>query len=85
MDDETTIIRELAKLAREEPVPRVDVTADVMRAIRSEEPRVSPIFVAAAAISAAAAAVIAVFAVQAWSVWQDPVAQLFASVVEVMP
>ena len=85
MNDRTEIMDRLAGLSREEPAPRVDVAADVLRAIRSQAPRVNPVFVAGAALSAAAAAVIAVFAFQAWSVWQDPVGQLFASVVEVMP
>jgi hypothetical protein len=70
----------LARRARGEPAPRVNVTGRVMAAIRRSSYRVarvdSPMLVFAGA-ALAAAALVAVWALPAWDSVHDPLVALF--------
>lgn len=76
--DTLKALDELARLARQERPPAVDIGATVLQAVRARQPvRVLPLSLLAVA-SAAAAAVIVALAVNSWLHMTDPLTELFA-------
>jgi hypothetical protein len=72
----------LARRARDEQAPALDVSRRVLRAIRLPQPRFevySPVLAAAAGLSLVAASVVAALAVEYWLAWSDPISGLVQS------
>lgn len=69
----------LARAARREGAPQVDVTEAVLRRLRDRPMRADASMAVVAAASSVAAAVTAAAAVQAWQGWQDPLVGLLCS------
>ncbi|MGQ9650783.1 MAG: hypothetical protein ACUVXJ_11790 [Phycisphaerae bacterium] len=73
------VLEQLAELARQEPGPSVEVASVVMRRIETAgQPTNGPLAMMTG-LSAATASVVLYFAVDAWSRWQDPIANLLCS------
>ena len=72
---------ELARTARADRPPQVDVVNGVIRRVRAARQResVGPLWPLAVAVSAASAAAF-VLAMQAWESARDPLTELFSSV-----
>jgi len=81
----------LARAARSEPVPPLDVTARVLARIRpaearrAQEPPLEEVpLLAASGLAALAATIMVVVAVDAWAPLVDPLAGLFTPLMMVM-
>lgn len=83
--DKLKLIEKLIQKARNESIPEIDVTGQVLRRIHAEQlagpvvMRISPMSIFAG-ISAAAASIIIFFAVNAWLNFSDPLIQFFGPV-----
>ena len=77
----------LARRARRQPVPRVDVTARVLARLRRIEARreVNVPLLAFSGLSVLAASIVLAVAVQAWAPLLDPMAGLFSPLTMMMP
>lgn len=81
---ELKAFEELAERAQRPPAPTIDVAADVIRSLRRRRrPRPDPLWPTAAVMVAASIAV-AIVAVQAWTSWQEPLAEMFGPLTMVM-
>ncbi len=76
MNDPLDRVAQLAAAARNEPVPRVDIAADVMRQIRMfrSERRV---WITAVSLAAAAAVIVGVMSLPVWNALNDPLSWLY--------
>jgi hypothetical protein len=83
--DELEVLRKLSRAARGEEPPRVEVTAEVLRAIARGPERTDPLLLLFAGAAVATAAVFAVLGLQAWRLFSDPCGELLASLTMVMP
>ncbi len=83
--DSLKIIEKLAGIARREPAPKLDVSADVLRRITeipSESVSLLPLDIFAG-VSAFAASVIAFFSTGGWYYIMDPLSRLFVPIGEI--
>ena len=78
MNDDRSL-EKLAELARQEPIPKVEVSFAVMRQIEQVRPPMDKPLAIMTGLSAAAAAIVLFYAVDAWLTWQDPIAALLCS------
>jgi hypothetical protein len=76
MNDPLDRVAQLAAAAQNEPIPRVDIAADVMRQIRMlrAERRV---WIAAATLAAATAVIVGVISLPVWNALNDPLNWLY--------
>ena len=83
--NELDAFEKLARSARAERHPPVDVAGDVLGAIAAGRPEPSrSIFWATAAAASVAAAVVAALAVRTWLNWHDPLREIFSPLTMVM-
>jgi hypothetical protein len=78
----------LARRAREERAPALDVAWRVMRAIEAPRPRFEvnrSVLAAVAGLTIIAASVMLALAVEDWSAWTDPMSGLIQSFTLVLP
>ncbi len=78
----------LARRARSERAPALDVSWRVMRAIRAPQPRFEvnrSVLAAVAGLSLLAASVMFALAVEDWFAWTDPMSGLIQSFTLVLP
>jgi hypothetical protein len=78
----------LARRARGERAPALDVSWRVMRAIRAPQPRFEvnrPVLVAVAGLSLVAASAMLALAINDWFAWTDPMSGLIQSFTLVLP
>jgi hypothetical protein len=83
--NEHELLDRLARAARRESVPEVEVTARVLRSLAAPAPRPDRVFLWMAAGSAAAAAASAIFAFPELQAWADPLAQLVLNLHGIVP
>lgn len=74
----------LAKTAREERVPGLDVAAAVRQRIAAEEPEEVWVLAVFGAVSSTAAVVATLLVAWCWSAWTDPLSQFFAQMTLVL-
>ena len=77
----------LAERARGEQAPALDVSWQVMRAIRVSPPQFElhrPLLAAAAGLSLVAASAVLALAVENWLTWSDPLSGFISSVTLVL-
>ena len=83
--NEMDAFEKLARSARAQPHPPVDVAEEVLRAIAAGQPRPGrSAFWAAAAVASAAAVVTTILAVRTWLNWHDPLREIFSPLTMVM-
>jgi hypothetical protein len=83
--NESDLLERLARAARREPVPAIEVADRVLRSIAAPAPRPDRIYAWMAAGSAAAAAASAAIALPAWEAWADPLARLVLNLQGLIP
>jgi hypothetical protein len=78
------LLRTLARSAKRESPPVVDVSGPVLRHIRALRLQVDPPMAVMAALSAAAAVILLVYSTGLWSAWQDPMTAMLLSTTPVL-
>ena len=74
----------LAKTAREEKVPGLDVTAAVVQRIAAGESEAVWVLAVFGSVSSTAAVVATLLVAWCWSAWTDPLSQFFAQMTLVL-
>jgi hypothetical protein len=82
--NEEELLRTLARSAKTQPPPAVDVAGAVVQRIRSPRSNADSPLIWMAGLSAAAAAILLVYSVGLWSAWRDPVTELLLSTTPVL-
>lgn len=82
--NEVEWLKQMADRAGQDAPPRIDVTAAVLRELRSSPRQEQGPLAVFAAVSAVAAAIVFTVAVQAWQDLGDPLAAMMSSINVVM-
>jgi hypothetical protein len=83
MNDEE-LLKTLARSAKTEPPPAVNVAGPVLRRIQDLRRNADSPLIWMAGLSAAAAAILLVYSVGLWSAWRDPMTELLLSTTPVL-
>ena len=77
--NEEELLRTLARSARKEPLPPVDISGPVLHDIRAYRRKIDPPMAVMAGLSAVAAAIVLFYSTGLWSAWQDPMTAMLLS------